>query len=580
MRQRLEQKYVRLCQEHKAGQIDADTFTHEVNQLRCEDRHGNWWQISAENGKWLIWNGNNWAAPQAGQHLETESRIQSAEKGHAENPQQSHRQAAKVQTSEPAANNSFKHNGQGTIAASELPGFISFDFRGLTAQILRNTFQRGRVMLTFGVIAFLLHTFLLAVGNDGFDKNSNISRMFQHLSAYNNTIFSGQLPWYIDYTIGDFQVGSNIAIIGNKWPAVFGWLLGGALILSMWRAFRSNGILNSLRRLLSMPKQVALACTPNLGLNIVALAAGIIFARWLSDYLPQQSQNMLSFISLGLVGSIIPLALGSWLARIGMQMAGQLRQTSLKQTSYAGLSQLMFLGVSVGMFSRSVWQYGPTVGWGLALYTLYLILTKTGQPLPVNSHVASFLSFTALGGMLVLLCDQQLFAHDKGWWENVNPNDPILTQITSWVKSEGSIELMKAGVPPSIGAAIGAGAADAAVTTTTYVLQVSSYNLAVSAESPAELMVAVWKSENGGALVPAGDASISLSAQGENWMTLSQTSGVCRMNCMVGQRAEAAASTVPQPAYIYVTGIGGGQSCSATVTVAPGGGPAYVLEVF
>ena len=573
MRQRLEQKYVRLCQEYKAGQIDSDTFVHEVNQLRCEDRQGNWWQISADNGKWLVWSGSDWVTPQPGQYLETESRVRSAGSERAGSAK-SQQAPASEQDALPA------YCETGPKSAGELPGFVSCDLRGLAAQILRNTFQRGRVMITFGVIAFLLHTFLLAVGNDGFDKNSNISMMFQRLSSYSGTLFGGGLPWYIDYTIGDFKVGSNIAIIGNKWPAVFGWLLGGALLFNMWRAFRSNGLLNSLRRLWNMPKQVASACTPHLGFNIGALLVGIVFSRWLSDQLPHQSQNMLSFISLGIVGSIIPLALGSWLARFGMQMAGQLHQPVLKQVSYAGLSQLMFLGISAGMFSCSVWQYGPTVGWGLALYTLYLILTTTGQPLPINSRVASFLSFTALAGLMLTLCEQTLFAHDKGWWENVNQNDPLLTQITSWVKAEGSTELMKAGVPPSIGAAVGAAAADAAVTTTTYVLQVSSYSIAVSTESPSELMVAVWKSQNSGPLVPAGDASISLSAQGENWMTLSQTSGVCRLNCLVGQRAETAAGTVLQPALIYVTGIGGGQSCSATVTVAPGGGPAYILEVF
>jgi len=198
LRQKLEQKYVRLRQELKAGQIDADSFVREVDELRCQDRDGNWWQISAETGKWLIWNGSAWAPPAAGQYLETESRAASAEKQHAAARHQPRRQEAYEVQSSPV------YTGKEPKSPAELPGFVSFDLRSLLAQVLRNTFRRLHVMLRFGVIAFLLHTFLIAVGNDGFDKNSNISMMFSRLGSYNSTVFGGGLPWYIDYTISDF----------------------------------------------------------------------------------------------------------------------------------------------------------------------------------------------------------------------------------------------------------------------------------------------------------------------------------------------------------------------------------------
>jgi hypothetical protein len=153
-------------------------------------------------------------------------------------------------------------------------------------------------------------------------------------------------------------------------------------------------------------------------------------------------------------------------------------------------------------------------------------------------------------------------------------------QIVSWVKAPGSTEIMKAGVPPSIGAAVGAGAADAASDTTTYVLQVNTHYIEAQPDNEEELLVAVWKSEDGGALVPAGDASISISGTAP-WLTLSQTSGVCRVNCLVGQTAESVqSSVVPESVILSVTGAGGGQTCTSTVTVAPGGMPQYVLEVF
>lgn len=591
MQDQLKQKYLQLRLDRNGGRIDEQTFTNEVAQLRYQDNSGNWWQIEPQTGQWLIWNGSAWAAPTPSQKLAKAvdkvpapgaAPAKQAKQHYAHHQSQQHgQQQSQSQSQQRQKYADNRGTAPEVFSPADLQGSVNIDFKGLLRQIVKNTFTRYRIMIIVGVTAFLLHTFLIAVANDGFDKDSRVSSMFARLTAYNSTIFSGRLPWYVDYTIGDFKVGSNIAIIGNQFNATFGWLLGGAVLLSAWRGFRANGLFGGLRRFFTLPRQIAAACCPHLGLNLAAIFFGALFARQLSDMMPHQAQNMSSFLSLGLIGSIIPLALGGYAARLGIYLANTLKIPGLRQISYAGLAQLAFLGVSAGMFSKSCWQYGPTAGWGLALYASYLVITKTNQAMPVSPRLNSFFTLIALTGALIALSEETVFAHDKGWWENVNPNDPLTKQITSWINAGGSKELMQAGIPPAIGAAIGAGAVDAATTTTTYVLQVSSYSITVSPEQPENLLVAVWKSENGGPLVLAGDANIAISSSGSTWLTMSNTSGSCRINCFVGQSASSMSdATVQEPATLYITAIGGGQSCSATVAVTPGGLPAYILEVF
>lgn len=560
MSQKLKQRYQKLRRSRSMGKIDQEKFLEEVNKLRFQDENGIWWQIEPENGDLLSWDGSEWK-------LATHKTASAKNSGSKASPP----------TSSPADNNS-----KNSVESSQLTGILSINWTSLARQIVGRLFSRMKIMIIIGIMAFLLHTFLIAVGNDGYDKDSPISSMFSKLQAYAPRLLSGRLPFFVDWTLGNFKVGSNIAIKRNVIPATAGWTLGGAVFFMAWRGFRTRGLFGGLGRLIAMPGRIAASCGPNVGVNLAGLVVGIIVANYFSDKLPHQSQNMLSFLSLGIMGSMIPLAFASILARLGNMVARQLKLKFLKKIGFSGLSQVMFLGLSAGMFSKSCWQHGPYLGWGLAIYTVYLIITRSGKALPVSGRVSTFLGITAVVGAVMALSEGTLLAHDKGWWENVNQNDPLLTQITSWIKAEGSTELMKAGVPPSIGAALGAGAVDAANNVTTYVLQVNTHFLEVSPDAPGELLVAVWKSEEGKALVPAGDASIAISGMGgSSWITLSQSSGMCRLNCLVGQRADSVTgSTIPETVTLTVTGSGGGQCCTSTVSVAPGGTPQYILEVF
>ena len=553
MPQSIVKSYLKLRRSRSMGKIDQSQFLEEVNKLSIQDENGIYWRVEPKNGDLLSWDGTNWNKANESNHLNS-SQLGDSNQG---------------------------NDNKKKVEPTQLDGVIGISWFPLIKQIAFSIFSRIKLMLFVGVAAFLLHTFLIAVGNNGYNKNTPISDMFYNLRAYSPRLFSGWISSAVRWTIGNFQVGSNIAIVGNRVPATAGWTFGGAMLLMAWRGFRRRGLFSSIRRMFVMPKRVVNACGPNIGLNLLGLAVGVVFASFFSSLLPQQSQNMLSFISLGMVGSILPMAFGSILARLANMLIRSFKMKFLRKIKFTGLGQVIFLGLSAGMFTKSCWQYGPILGWALGIYTVFLVVTRSNKARPVSGRVATFFSITALTGVLITLSEHALFAHDKGWWENVNQNDPLLTQISSWIHADGSAELMKAGVPPAVGAAVGAGAADAATKVTVYVLQVSTHFLEVSPDSPAELVVSVWKSTEDGGLVPANDASISISAMGGSWITLSQTSGAGKVICLVGQSPESVSgSELPQPVTLTVTGSGGKQSSTSTVTVTPGGAPQFILEVF
>ena len=53
------QQYHELCRQYHSQQINGDQFNQAVDQLRVQDRSGNWWQLSYQ-GQWLYWNGAEW----------------------------------------------------------------------------------------------------------------------------------------------------------------------------------------------------------------------------------------------------------------------------------------------------------------------------------------------------------------------------------------------------------------------------------------------------------------------------------------------------------------------------------------
>ena len=57
-------RYFELFNQKEAGDLSEQAFTAEVNKLRVQDDRQVWWQVRAEDGAWLVWNGSAWVEQQ------------------------------------------------------------------------------------------------------------------------------------------------------------------------------------------------------------------------------------------------------------------------------------------------------------------------------------------------------------------------------------------------------------------------------------------------------------------------------------------------------------------------------------
>ena len=56
----IESKYADLKRTFEEGQLSAEAFQSEVDDLRSQDAHGRYWMIGAESGAWYYYDGAEW----------------------------------------------------------------------------------------------------------------------------------------------------------------------------------------------------------------------------------------------------------------------------------------------------------------------------------------------------------------------------------------------------------------------------------------------------------------------------------------------------------------------------------------
>jgi len=535
----LESRYRQLSGQHARGEIDDNAFIGAVNALRTTDGEGRWWQIEAGSGRWLCWDGQAWQ--------------------HATPPGQSRAEPAQAAP----ANRRTPHDipegitGEqaGAVSLTALPGYLSISWAAMAQQTIAGIPMRLVTALKAAIVAWLAHTYLMAVTNEGFQDSS----------------------W----------VGKFISSDGYENQALSSWAVGGGFIWFIWSKLRSSGFIAGIRGAFALPQTLLPHFRQAQKPNFIALGLGIAAGYYISGYFSIQIQLAASFWSLTTLGTAFPLLLASPIARLASGATRFLPPNMPAISGPEGVAwpaavQVGCLGLAAGLFSVAPWEWGTTVAWVIILGSVFAIITQGGKTTPISPRASLF-----IGAGLTALAwyfghDQAAWAHDGGWAEGVNRNDPLHKQFISWIQSEGATETMKRGIPPSISAGAGAAVVDSNTKTTIYCLQVNTHTLAVTPEQPGELLAAVWKSENGGPTIPATDAGISITSDGSSWLTLSNSGGGWRATCMVGQNAEAPlpAGQIPAPGWVTVTGSGGGQTCTASVCVTPGGAAEYVLEVY
>ncbi len=540
----IEKQYQQLAGQHARREIDDGAFVEAVNALRTTDREGRWWQIEAGTGQWLCWDGQAWRrATPPGQRRA----------GVAESRRRPDAGPAGIVGE--AAGTAAVQGGAVSLAA--LPGYLTISWAAVAKQTVAGVPLRLFTAVKAAIVAWVVHTYLIAVTNGGFDPSS----------------------W----------VGTFIASRGYEERALYSWTVGGGFLWFVWSRLRASGVWNGIRQTLSLPGTLLPHFRQAQKPNFVALACGLVGGYYISTYLSGQMQLAVSFWSLTTLGTAFPLLLASPVAGLAGGIARLLPSNAMPSGGMRGIAwpsiiQVGCLGIAAGLFSRADWEWGSTVAWAILIGSVLGIVTQGGKATPLSPRVSFFLGIGLTALAWQFGHGGAAWADDGGWSEGISghENDPLNEKLVRWVKSEGATEAMKRGIPPSIGAGAGAAVVDSGTKTTVYCLQVNTYDMAVTPEQPGELLAAVWKSENGGPTVPASDAAISISSDGSQWLTLSSAGGGCRATCMVGQNAAAPlpAGQALAPATVTVVGSGGGQACTASVRVTPGGAAAYVLEIY
>ena len=123
--------YAELRRSLDAGTITPATFSERVMELRRQDEQGNWWQVDAQSGGWLRWNGQAWVSAQP----------------------------------PPATPSAPAMGAAGT--PQNLLQYLLFVGRQMVAGYLK----RLPLMLALAAGIWVLHTYWLVFVNDGFAKN-------------------------------------------------------------------------------------------------------------------------------------------------------------------------------------------------------------------------------------------------------------------------------------------------------------------------------------------------------------------------------------------------------------------------
>lgn len=416
---------------------------------------------------------------------------------------------------------------------------------GLGRQLLR----RLPLMLLSFLPAWVVHTYLLVVKNEGY-------RGFDHWSApYLNVEGNG-------LTAGlAFGLSS-----GALWSILF----------SLWRP----GPKATLNLVLGAPGRcLAVVRTPDASTRLgVALGTALVLLG--SEYLGLRSTSRLW------LGGGCLLWCGSY--------AGTLLVSLLTRASAPLKSKFPWLaGLDLGSVARALvatlplawlgsWLLGfwwsSKLGWLALLYAAYSLYERRGK------------APTAVPGLLVVIGWWLLFtvlaqngwADDGGWAEATGGGGLTKDNILKWWTSVGSGKAIGQGLLPALGAALGSGLAppldgEDPNRIIGYVLNLSADRFSLEAGQPASLTVSVWSVTAAGAQAPASGAEIQLSPPACPGLVVQPTSGTCSFTASLVWEGGSPPS---QTLVMAVSASAGGSLHQASVSLNLAGGYELVVTVY
>ncbi|MFC2101906.1 hypothetical protein ACFLS7_02830, partial [Bacteroidota bacterium] len=173
--QEAQEQYRRLTEALQSRQISREEFHEKIDNLRVQDEEGHWWQIRAEDGEWMTWDGNAWRVPPRQDHSTTSSH----------QPVSPHQTVSSQQS---ASTQSPANEQKPPETTWQLVKMI---LRGLPKMLLRSL---PKTILMMAVI-YLVHTYLVVGPNEGF--NSGTNWFLDNMLVLGGHILSGVLFWML-----------------------------------------------------------------------------------------------------------------------------------------------------------------------------------------------------------------------------------------------------------------------------------------------------------------------------------------------------------------------------------------------
>lgn len=290
----------------------------------------------------------------------------------------------------------------------------------LLKMVLKNILKRGLLMIPMSIglalLTMIVHTFLLVGPNGGF--GSGVSPILDSVLALQGKVISGTLFW---------------ALLTGLATAIFARL-------------RQVGIAGTIRGIQAAPAWVRDSFQV-VGFSAPGMLLGSAALTLLAGTLIDNRLVSLQFV-VAAIGALI--AQQQSFSYLVMSVAWSDSQRLLKRTptrfnpAWAGIG---ITGVIFGFGGATILPFAPYLGCagsmiliGIALALILMQKNKSGMGV----------TLLILGVLLSLtLVTTPVFADDGGW-------DEAGGTFSSWVGSEGAATAVAHGVPPSVGAAVGA----------------------------------------------------------------------------------------------------------------------------
>lgn len=390
----MESRYAGLRQAKDTGRISDAQFRDEVAKLRHQAADGSWYQINPDNGRWMKWNGTAW-----------ENSLPAA---------QSFVQPQAIAPQAPA-----KPPGQKETPAQNAPdsGHLPTKFFPLLGYIAKATIkvfrQQFKSMVFFGVLGWLLHTWLLVFINQGF----------------------GQDTW----------VGQLLATQGNSLLGTIIWMIGSGLLFS-WlgkKLFGPKGYkppqapsYSEMFREAGEMALAAMAATAGVSMVITIFGMG-----WGNAAMAVGIGGTMLTAGSSVIGLLVSSA---WSSTYGLQQSTKASKFSMTtgKVAMAGSIAAFLLGAFLGQN----WQVKLVLG--LVFLGLAFYLTHRENKSMTAMFIAMLPAF-AMAGLAYLVGHALPVFADDGGWQEAGGN------FGSWVQSEGAVQAVASGVLPGVGAAIG-----------------------------------------------------------------------------------------------------------------------------